>query len=77
MPKIDVPEEQILESLSELSPKARKEALRRLLPTPKYLEQAVERNLPRLQALAHQRGLDWNRLTEHERETLIDEILHE
>jgi hypothetical protein len=77
MPKIDVPEEQIIESLQQLSPKARKEALRRLLPTPEYLERAVERNRPRLEALARQRGLDWNRLTEDERENLIDEILHE
>ena len=77
MPKIEVPEEQILESLEQLSPKARKEALRRLLPTPDFLARAVQRNLPRLEALARQRGLDWSRLTEDERESLIDEILHE
>lgn len=77
MPKIEVPEEQIVQSLEQLSPKARKEALRRLLTTPAYLEQAVESNRPKIEALARQRGLDWNSLTEDAREALIDEILHE
>jgi hypothetical protein len=77
MPKIEVSEEQVLSSLEQLSPRARKEALRRLLPTPDYLDQAVQQNLPRLEALARQRGLDWSRLTEEQRESLIDEILHE
>lgn len=77
MPKIEVPEEQILQSLEQLSPKARKEALRRLLPTPAYLEQAVASNRPKIEALARQRGLDWNSLTEDEREALVDEIQHE
>ena len=77
MPKIEVPEAEILQSLDQLSPKARKEALRRLLPTPAYLEQAVACNRPKIEALARQRGLDWNSLTEDEREALVDEILHE
>ena len=77
MPKIDVPEEQILQSLEQLSPQARKEAIRRLLPNSAYLEKAVERNRPRIEALARQRGLDWNSLTEDQRETLVDEILHD
>ena len=77
MPKIEVAEEQILQSLEQLSPKARKEALRRLLPTATYLERAVENNLARIEALARQCGLDWNALTEDEREALVDKILHE
>lgn len=77
MPKIDVPEEQILELLDELSPRARKEALRRLLATPGYLERAVERNRPRIESLARERGLDWDSLTDAQREALIDEVLHE
>lgn len=77
MPKIEVAEEQILQLLDQLSPKARQEAVRRLLPTAAYLNQAMQRNRPRIEALARERGLDWNVLTEKERERLIDEILHE
>ncbi|MDZ4848998.1 MAG: hypothetical protein SGI77_06870 [Pirellulaceae bacterium] len=75
--KIDIPEEQILQSLDQLSPSALKEALRRLLPSPSYLETAVELNRTRIEALAKTRGLDWNSLSEEQRETLVNEILHE
>lgn len=77
MPTIDVPEDQILQSLDQLSPAARREAVRRLLPNAAYLERTVERNRPRIEALARQRGLDWNVLSEEQREQLVDEILHE
>ncbi|MBI1899597.1 MAG: hypothetical protein HYS13_00605 [Planctomycetia bacterium] len=77
MPQIEVPEEQILRSLDQLSPQARQEALRRLLPSADYLERAVERNRPRLESLARQRGLDWNAMSEEQRERFIDEVLHE
>ena len=77
MPKIDIPEEQILEVLNDLSPRARREALRRLLPTASYIERAVERNGPRIEALARSRGLDWGALGDDQREQLIDEVLHE
>lgn len=77
MPKIEVPEERILESLEELSPRARREALRRLLPRAAYLERAVERNGPRIDAFARERGLSWAALNEDQREQLIDELLHE
>jgi hypothetical protein len=70
-------EEQILKSLDELSPEARREAIRRLLPSAGWLEREVERNQSRIEALARQRGLEWSELTEEEREHLIDELLHE
>lgn len=77
MPKIDIPEKELVQALDQLSPQAREEALRRLLPTGSYLERALERNRPRIEALSRQRGLDWKTLTEEQRERLIDEILHE
>jgi len=77
MPKIDIPEEQIIQSLDDLSPKARRDALRRLLPKAGYLERALERNRPRVEAVARDRGLDWDSLSEEQREKLVDEILHE
>jgi hypothetical protein len=77
MPTIEPAEEQILNSLSQLSPAARREAVRRLLPSAVYLERAVEQNRPRIESLARERGLDWNSLTEEQREELVDELLHE
>ncbi|MEK6262936.1 MAG: hypothetical protein AABP62_30420 [Planctomycetota bacterium] len=77
MPTIAVPEDQILQSLDQLSPQARRQAIKRLLPSAAYLERAVERNRPRMEALAKQRGLDWDALTEDQKEQLIDQVLHE
>jgi len=77
MPQIDIPEKEIVQALDQLSPEAKRQALRKLLPTSSYLDQAVERNQGRIEALAKQRGLDWNSLTEAQREKLIDDILHE
>lgn len=77
MPTIDILEEQILQSLDQLSPQARRQAIKRLLPSAAYLERAIERNRPRMEALAKQRGLDWNALTEDQKEQLVDQILHE
>ena len=77
MPIFEIAENQIINSLDQLSPTARREAVRRLLPSAGYLERAIERNLPRIEALARDRGLDWNALSEQQREQLVDEILHD
>lgn len=77
MPSLNVRENEIVQSLDQLSPQARREALKRLLPTAAYLERAIERNRPRIEALARQRGLDWNALTDDQKEQLVDELLHQ
>lgn len=77
MPRIEVSEKQILESLNKLSPAARKEALKRLLTDGSYWESVLDRARPRIAAVAARRGLDWASLPEEERERLVDEVLHE
>lgn len=77
MPTIAVLEDQLLQSLDQLSPQARRQAIKRLLPSAAYLERAVERNRPRIEALAKRRGLDWDTLTEDQKEQLVDQVLHE
>ena len=70
-------EGRVLDALDQLSPKGRREALRRLVPSAVWLDQAVERNRPRIEAIARERGLDWNSLNEEKRQQFIDQILHE
>jgi hypothetical protein len=77
MSLIQTHEAQILASLDQLSPAGRREALRRLLPSATWLERAVRRNRPRIEAIARRRGLDWKTLTEEQRERLIDQLLYE
>ena len=77
MPAITVLEQQILQSFDQLSPQARRQAIKRMLPSAAHLESAIERNRPRMEAIAPQRGLAWNALTEDEKTQFIDQILHE
>ena len=77
MPQIEVSEQQILDALDSLSPKARREAVLRLVVRASTLDRTTEGLQPRLIAMAKERGLDWARLCDEERERLVDEILHE
>lgn len=77
MPQIEVSEQQILDALDSLSPKARREAVLRLVALASTHDRTTEGLQPRLVAMAKERGLDWARLCDEERERLVDEILHE
>lgn len=77
MPQIDTRDKQILDSLDRFSPQGRRQAVLRLVAGASALDRAVERFQPRLIAMATQRGLDWSRLSDEERERLVDDILHE
>jgi hypothetical protein len=77
MPQIDVTEQQLLDALDRLSPQGRREAVRRLVAGASVLDRTVDTLQPRIVELAKQRGLDWAKLSDEERERLVDEILHE
>jgi hypothetical protein len=77
MPLIDANDQQILDSLDRLSPRGRREAVLRLVTGVSMIDRTVERLRPRLVAVAKQRGLDWTRLSDEERERLVDDVLHE
>lgn len=77
MPQIDVSEQQILDALERLSPKGRREAVRRLVAGASTLDRIIDTLQPRIVELAGQRGLNWSTLSDEERERLVDDILHE
>lgn len=77
MPQIEPSEKQILDSLERLSPKGRREAVLRLVAGASILDRTVDTLQPRLIALAEKRGLVWDRLSDEERERLVDDLLHE
>ena len=76
MPKIEINDDQILSCLDQLSPAAKRAALARLLRGMERIDRLVDRNRGKSEAICQRRGLDFPRLTEEEREALIDEILH-
>ena len=60
-----------------MSPEAKHEVLRALIPRLDALEALVDYGGERIRALCTERGLDWDSMAEEERERLIDELLHE
>jgi hypothetical protein len=77
VPHIEVSEQQILDALDRLSPRARQEAVRRLVAGASTLERIIGTLQPRIIEVARQRGLNWAALSDEERERLVDDILHE
>jgi hypothetical protein len=77
MPQFDSSDKQILDSLDRLSPEGRREAVLRLIAGASALDRIVERFEPGIVELARERGLDWARLSDDERQRLVDDILHE
>ena len=76
MPKIEVNDEQILSCLDQLSPAAKRAALAKLIGGLEQLDRFLDRNREKVGAVCRKRGVDFSRLTEEEREALVDEILH-
>ena len=77
MPQIEASEQQIVDALDRLSPKGRREAVRRLIAGASILDRTIDVLQPRIVEVARQRGLDWTKLSDEERERLVDDILHE
>jgi hypothetical protein len=75
--QIEVSEQQILDALDRLSSKGRRQALRRLIAGASVLDRTIDALQPRVAETARHRGLDWAKLSDEERERLVDEILHD
>ena len=74
---LEIPEAQLVEWVRQLSPAAKQSVLKALIPRLDELDALVDRGSQRMRALCAERGLDWDELTEDERERLIDDLLHE
>jgi len=74
---LEVPESQLVEWVLQLSPTAKQSVLRALVPRFDELEILVDYGSQQIRTLCAERGLDWDGLTEDERQQLIDELLHE
>lgn len=74
---LEVPESRVVEWVQQLSAEAKQALLRTLIPGLHQLEALVDHGAQQARAICAERGLDWDRLTEEEREQLVDELLHE
>ena len=69
-------EQQVLQALGKLSSQGKKKALRKLIRGLGRLDRIIDRNQDKLEAVCRKRGVDFARLSDTEREELIDRILH-
>ena len=74
---LDIPESQVVEWVQQLSPTAKQSVLRALVPHLDELDALVDYGSQRMRALCARRGVDWDSLSEEERQRLIDQLLHE
>lgn len=74
---LEVPEAQIIRWVGQLSPVAKRDVLKLLVPRLDETESLVDYGEQRMRELSARRGLNWDRLPESERERLVDTLLHE
>ena len=74
---LTVPESQVLEWIRQLSPQAKQDALRILLPDLDRLDALVDYGSQRMRQLCAERGIDWDNLTDEERQQVVDDLLHQ
>ena len=74
---LEVSESQVVEWVQQMSPEAKHEVLRALIPRLDAFEALVDHGSERIRALCAERGPEWDSMTEEDRERLIDELLHE
>jgi len=78
MPTLELTDQQVVDLVAQLSPERKRAALLSLAT------QVVARRDERMQTIESQlrqlsatRGLDWDKLSEDARESLIDDLVHE
>ena len=74
---LEVSESQIVEWVQQMSPEAKHDVLRALIPRLDAFEALVDYGSERIRNLCAERGLNWDDMTEQDRERLVDELLHE
>lgn len=72
-----VSESQLIEWVRQLSPRAKQNVLKALVPDLDELNRLVDYGSQRMRQLCAERGIDWDNLAEEERQRLVDEWLHE
>jgi len=73
----EIPESQLLEIVRRLSPATKQSILKAIIPDIDQLDALLDYGDQRMRQVCAQRGIDWDSLSEIERQKLIDEILHE
>jgi hypothetical protein len=74
---LEVPEAQVIQWVQKLSPQSKQKLLRLLIPQLDDIESLVDYGQQRMREVCARRGMDWDALSEDERDQLVDQLLHE
>lgn len=78
MPTIDLTPEQVIELMQQLPVPARQKALAVLLEGLVSDEKARSESMKAsVRSACHERGMDWDSMSDDDREQFIDDLLHE
>lgn len=75
--QIDLTDQQLIEMVKRLPASAKNAVLQSLIPDLDRFEVLVDYGIQQARAAAKSRGVDWDALSEEEREALVDMWLHE
>ena len=73
---LQVPESQVIEWVRHLSPSGKQAVLRSLIPDMDQWETLVTYGEQRARTLCAERGVNWDALSDDERQKWVDELLH-
>lgn len=78
MVTLTLSDEQVVELVKQLKPDARQAVLKALMDERElWWDMTLAQGEERLRQLALERGLEWNKMSEDEREAFVDTLLHE
>lgn len=78
MPTLELSDQQVVELVKQLSPERKRAALLALAgDAVARRDDRMEFAESRLRKLCQERGLDWDEMTEDQRETFINDLTHE
>ena len=74
---LQVPESQVIQWVRQLSPSGKQAVLKSLIPDMDQWENLVAYGEQRARALCAERGVNWDALSDDERQKWVDKLLHE
>jgi hypothetical protein len=78
MPMLELTDSQVVELVNQLPPERKRAALLALATGPtQRRDERMQFAESQLKRVSSERGLDWDKMSEDEREAFIDDLLHE
>ena len=78
MPKMELSDEQIVELILQLPPERQRAVLQMLSAArDAWWQRTITEGEQQMRRLCAERGLNWDTMTEEERESFVDDLIHE